>query len=157
MNTRWGEGHRSWLLPLSNSQPLNLFCWLVWPLRPWEPVTDYISLLFDLTPPDIIYHATLEMFSLSPFVGLCQYFEWNNTKDFQKRDDDVWNDWLHLASKHITSKEIIIYVIAHQFICSFCCLGITGARRLSMVAIFLTDKTFFSLIYQKFRLIIKSC
>ena len=34
----------------------NLFCWLLWPQRPGEIVTDYISLLFDLTP-KIIYHG----------------------------------------------------------------------------------------------------
>ena len=144
-----------WLLPLSLSP--NLFCWLLWPLRPGDPVTD--SFLCCLISRLKSFITDSRLWKFFPFHPLLEYVNiWNETtqKNFQRRDD-VWNDWLHLASKLITSKEIIIYVIAHQFICSFCCLGITGARRLSMVAIFLTDKTFFSLIYQKFRLIIKSC
>ena len=52
--------------PLSHSR--NLFCWLLWPLRPGEPVTDYISLLFDLTP-KIIYHG----YKCFPFHPLLDY------------------------------------------------------------------------------------
>ena len=73
-----------WLLPLSQSP--NLFCWLLWPLRPAQPGDRFLSLLFDLTP-KIIYHGftALKMFSLSPFAGICQYLERNNTKEFPEK------------------------------------------------------------------------
>ena len=65
MNTRWGRDTDPVVIAtLSHSQ--NLFCWLLWPQRPGEIVTDYISLLFDLTP-KIIYHGVRYVF---PFT-LC--------------------------------------------------------------------------------------